>query len=110
VAVVVTEYRHDSRADVIVSRLLLTDTPDGKGRDSPLKLASLDTDQRPLNDISRPLAAWQGSRPSRASPTHSPWAPARWPWTACFSSPSTVKSVNGIVGRRELNRSIIDAV
>jgi hypothetical protein len=57
VAAVVTEYRHNSHADVIVSRLLLTDMLDGTGRDSPLKLASLFTDQRPPNDISRLLAA-----------------------------------------------------
>jgi hypothetical protein len=57
VAAVVTEYRHNSHADVIVSRLLLTDMLDGTGRDSPLKLASLYTDQRPPNDISRVLAA-----------------------------------------------------
>jgi hypothetical protein len=57
VAAVVTEYRHNSHADVIVSRLLLTDTLDGKGRESPLKLASLYTDQKPANDISRLLAA-----------------------------------------------------
>jgi len=59
VAAVVTEYRHNSHADVIVSRLLLTDTLDGKGRESPLKLASLYTDQKPPNDISRLLAASQ---------------------------------------------------
>ena len=52
-----TEYRHNSHADVIVSRLLLTDMLDGTGRDSPLKLASLYTDQKPPNDISRLLAA-----------------------------------------------------
>jgi hypothetical protein len=57
VAAVVTEYRHNSHADVIVSRLLLTDTLDGTGRDSPLKLASLFTDQKPPDDISRLLAA-----------------------------------------------------
>jgi hypothetical protein len=57
VAAVVTEYRHNSHADVIVSRLLLTDMLDGTGRDSPLKLVSLYTDQRPANDISRLLAA-----------------------------------------------------
>ncbi len=57
VAAVVTEYRHNSHADIIVSRLLQTDTLDGKGKDSPLKLVSLFTDQKPPNDISRMLAA-----------------------------------------------------
>src|SRR5262245_29487520 len=57
VAAVVTEYRHNSHADVIVSRLLLTDMLDGTGRESPLKLASLYTDQKPPSDISRLLAA-----------------------------------------------------
>jgi hypothetical protein len=57
VAAVVTEYRHNSHADVIVSRLLLTDMLDGTGKESPLKLVSLYTDQRPANDISRLLAA-----------------------------------------------------
>ncbi len=57
VAAIVTEYRHNSHADVIVSRLLQTDTLDGKGRESPLELVSLYTDQRPANDISRLLAA-----------------------------------------------------
>jgi hypothetical protein len=57
VAAVVTEYRHNSHADVIVSRLLLTDMLDGTGRDYPLKLVSLCTDQRPSTDISRVLAA-----------------------------------------------------
>jgi len=57
VAAIVTVYRHNSHADVIVSRLLQTDTLDGKGKDSPLKLVSLYTDQRPADDISRLLAA-----------------------------------------------------
>jgi hypothetical protein len=57
VAAIVTEYRHNSHADMFVSRLLLTDMLDGTGRDSPLELASLYTDQRPPNDISRLLAA-----------------------------------------------------
>ena len=57
VAAIVTEYRHNSHADLIVSPLLLTDMLDGTGRDSPLKLASLYTDQKPPNDISRLLAA-----------------------------------------------------
>jgi hypothetical protein len=57
VAAVVTEYRHNSHADVIVSRLLLTDSLDGMGRELPLTLVSLYTDQKPPNDISRLLAA-----------------------------------------------------
>ena len=57
VAAIVTVYRHNSHADVIVSRLLQTDTLDGKGKDSPLKLVSLYTDQRPADDMSRLLAA-----------------------------------------------------
>ena len=57
VAAIVTVYHHNSHADVIVSRLLLTDTLDGKGQDSPLELASLYTDQKPKGDISRLLAA-----------------------------------------------------
>jgi hypothetical protein len=57
VAAIVTVYTHNSHADVIVSRLLQTDTLDGKGNDSPLKLVSLYTDQRPAGDMSRLLAA-----------------------------------------------------
>lgn len=57
VAALTTVYRHNSHADVIVSRLLLTDMLDGTGKESPLHLVSLYTDQRPPNDISRLLAA-----------------------------------------------------
>ncbi len=64
VAGVVTEYRHNSHADVILSRLLLTDTLDGKGNPSALELASLYTDQRPSGDTSRLLAASHGFRVS----------------------------------------------
>lgn len=56
VAAIVTAYYHNSHADVIVSRLLQTDTLDGKGRTYPLELVSLYTDQVPDNDISRRLA------------------------------------------------------
>jgi hypothetical protein len=62
VAAIVTEYRHNSHADVIVSRLLRTDTLDDKGKQSSLKLVSLYTDQRPTNDLSRGLAAKYGFR------------------------------------------------
>ena len=64
VAAIVTEYRHNSHADVIVSRLLRTDTLDDKGKRSPLKLVSLYADQRPTNDMSRRLAAASGFRTS----------------------------------------------
>lgn len=56
IAAVVTEYRHNSHADVIVSRLLLTHTLDGKGERPNLKLVSLYTDQVPENDTSRKWA------------------------------------------------------
>lgn len=57
VAAIVTIYTYNSHADIIVSRLLQTDTLDGNGKDSPLKLVSLYTDQRPAGDLSRLLAA-----------------------------------------------------
>jgi hypothetical protein len=57
VAGVTTVYRHNSHADVILSRMLLTDMLDGTGRDPSLRLGSLYTDQRPANDISRLLSA-----------------------------------------------------
>jgi hypothetical protein len=57
IAAIVTVYYHNSHADMIASRLLQTDTLDGKGKESPLKLASLYTDQKPEKDISRMLAA-----------------------------------------------------
>ena len=60
VAAVVTVYRHNSHADIIASRLLQTYTLDGKGAVSPLRLAALYTDQIPLNDTSRSLAASYG--------------------------------------------------
>ena len=62
IAAVVTVYRHNSHAEIIAGRLLLTDSLDGKGRASPLKLASLYTDQRPANDLSRRAAAEHGFR------------------------------------------------
>jgi hypothetical protein len=57
IAAIVTVYNHNSHADLIVSRLLQTDTLDGKGQEPSLKLASLYTDQKPDKDISRLLAA-----------------------------------------------------
>lgn len=60
IAAIVTVYRPNSHADVIVSRLLKTDTLDGQGRSYPMKLASLYTDQVPENDLSRKYAAEHG--------------------------------------------------
>jgi hypothetical protein len=57
VAALTTVYRHNSHGDIIISRLLQTDTLDGKGKDSPLKLVSLYTDQVPSGDTSRMLSA-----------------------------------------------------
>ena len=57
IAAIVTVYHHNSHADLIVSRLLQTDTLDGRGKESPLKLVSLYTDQKTEKDISRLLAA-----------------------------------------------------
>jgi hypothetical protein len=53
VAAVVTEYRHNSHADVIVSRLFQTQTLDGQGILPGMELASLYTDQVPEGDTSR---------------------------------------------------------
>jgi len=57
VAVITTEYRHNSHSDVIASRMLLTDMLDGTGAESPLKMVSLYTDQFPAGDMSRLLSA-----------------------------------------------------
>ena len=56
VAGITTVYRHNSHADVILSRLLQTDTLDEKGQDSSMRLTSLYVDQFPENDTSRKLA------------------------------------------------------
>jgi len=60
IAAIVTVYHVNSHADVIVSRLLKTDTMDGKGRTYPLELVSLYVDQFPDNDISRGLSRQYG--------------------------------------------------
>jgi hypothetical protein len=57
VAGVTTTYYHNAHADVILSRLLQTDTLDERGARPPMQLASLFTDQVPDNDLSRKLAA-----------------------------------------------------
>ena len=55
IAAIVTEYRHNSHADVIVGRLVESHTLDGKGEFPNLKLVSLYTDQMPASDTSRDL-------------------------------------------------------
>jgi len=60
IAALVTSYHPGSHAAVIVSPLLNTDTLDGKGRQSTMKLASLYTDQIHERDLSRALAAEHG--------------------------------------------------
>ena len=59
VAAVVTEYRQNSHADVIVGRILEGYNFDGRSRPE-LQLASLYTDQVPANDWSRALAKKHG--------------------------------------------------
>lgn len=59
VAAVVTEYRKNSHADVILRNLLDGYPPDGKTRPN-LKLVSLVTDQVPKGDMSRDLAKKHG--------------------------------------------------
>ena len=57
VAAVVTEYRRDSHADVIVGRLLEGYEYDGQRRPPGVRVVSMYTDQVPGNDMSRALAA-----------------------------------------------------
>ncbi|MDX1970848.1 MAG: hypothetical protein SFV23_27020 [Planctomycetaceae bacterium] len=66
VAGVVTEYRRNSHADVILSRLLETETLDGHGRRPSLQLVSLYVDQTPPKDLSRELSAKYGFRLCRS--------------------------------------------
>lgn len=60
IAAIVTTYYHNSHADVIVSRLLQTDTLDDKGRTYPLELVSLYMDQVAEKDIGRNLLKKHG--------------------------------------------------
>jgi hypothetical protein len=56
IAAIVTEYRHNSHADVIVSRLFQTQTLDGNGARPRMHLMSVFTDQVPESDTSRKWA------------------------------------------------------
>lgn len=62
VAAIVTQYTHNSHADVIVSRLVQTFTLDGRGSRPNLELVSLYVDQTPAKDMSRGLATEYGFR------------------------------------------------
>lgn len=57
VAAITTQYRPGAHADVIIGRMIQTETMDDKGRISPLEVASLFVDQVPDKDISRKLSA-----------------------------------------------------
>ncbi len=60
IAAVVTVYRHNSHADVIVGRLVESHTLDGRGEFPNLKLVALYTDQVPSSDTSRALMKKHG--------------------------------------------------
>jgi hypothetical protein len=60
VAGVATSYFRNSHADMIIGRLLQTDTLDDKGHMPAIKLASLYTEQVPDTDIGRTLALRRG--------------------------------------------------
>src|SRR5438309_5253310 len=61
VAAIVTEYRQNSHADVIVGKILQGFDQAG-GAGPALRLAALYTDQVPKNDLSRDLAKKHGFR------------------------------------------------
>lgn len=60
IAVITTEWRQNSHADVIAGRLVEGYTLDGQGEFPKLKLVSAYTDQIPESDLSRPLAKKHG--------------------------------------------------
>ena len=60
VAAIITEYRYNSHAEVIVGRLLAGYEYNGEKRQPRVRVASMYTDQVPANDLSRPLAAKYG--------------------------------------------------
>ena len=62
IATVITEYRLNSHADVIVGRLLEGYDYYGKRRAPRVEVVSMYTDQVPANDLSRPMAAKHGVR------------------------------------------------
>ena len=56
IAGITTEHRHNSHSDMLIGRLVETDTLDNEGNQPPLKLVSLYTDQVNERDTSRALA------------------------------------------------------
>src|SRR5690242_13265316 len=57
IATVITEYRLNSHADVIVTRLLAGYEYDGKRNEPAEQVVSMYTDQVPENDMSRDMAS-----------------------------------------------------
>jgi hypothetical protein len=60
IAVIVTEYRRNSHADVIAGRLLAGYDFNGQRQQPRLQVVSMYTDQVPANDMSRDMAAQHG--------------------------------------------------
>lgn len=60
IAGITTVYHYNSHSDVILGRLVQTETLDGQGRIPSLKLAALYTDQRPETDTSRKIMTQMG--------------------------------------------------
>src|SRR5258708_4370274 len=60
IAAIITEYRRDSHADVIVGRLLEGYEYDGRRQAPGVRVVSMYTDQVPSNDMSRAMAAKHG--------------------------------------------------
>jgi len=60
IAAVITEYRQDSHADVIVGRLLEGYEYNGRHQTPQVEVVSMYTDQVPSNDMSRAMAAKHG--------------------------------------------------
>ena len=62
IAAVITEYRRNSHADVIVGRLLEGYDYNGERRNPRVQVVSMYTDQAPSGDMSRDMAARHGVR------------------------------------------------
>ncbi len=77
VAAIVTEYRRNSHADVIVGKILEGCNQDG-GAGPALRLAALYTDQVPSTDLSRDLARRTISASPAPSRKRSPSAATAW--------------------------------